>query len=275
MLPTDYFRFKLSFCFHSARELSHPIYVQLLPLLSDTQILDAGAGESTTAPTTVAGTRSGLIGRVVLGERALRLPERGDGPPCRVFELPIELPTSTTTNTVAKRRGKRVASAVSNRTKRPATIILFLERVPPPTRSSPSQDVKASSALRQGAPSTTQTTATTAAAAVTDHDTTTATTTAYGKNESAENALLVDPTASVTQVPVEGGREQQPRTQPRPQRPPAREKIQLRVLSAWGLSQGAKALDVVVAVMACGRGVGTTHVSSIGGTTSPEWIDER
>lgn len=61
----------------------------------------------------------------------------------------------------------------------------------------------------------------------------------------------------------------------RSQRPPAREKMQIKVYNAWGLSPGARALDIVVTVMACGRGVGTTHVSSVGGTTSPEWIDEQ
>ena len=231
----------------------------------------------------MAGTRSGLIGRVVLGERALRLPEPGDGPPCRVFELPIELPPPTTTNTAAKGRGKPVAAGVTNRKKRPGTIVLFLERAPSPTRSS-----QLSSARQQGAPST-QTAPATAAAvaavAAAAHDTPAAaistanaaiaTATANSKNKSAESGLAVDPAASVTQTPVEDGIEQQARIQPRLHRPPAREKMQLKVLSAWGLSRGAKALDVVVAVMACGRGIGTTHVSSIGGTTSPEWIDER
>ena len=232
----------------------------------------------------MAGTRSGLIGRVVLGERALRLPEPGDGPPCRVFELPIELPPPTTTNTAAKGRGKPVAAGVTNRKKRPGTIVLFLERAPSPTRSS-----QLSSALQQGAPSTQTAPATAAAvaaaAAAAAHDTPAAaistanaaiaTATANSKNKSAESALAEGPAASVTQTPVEDGIEQQARIQPRLHRPPAREKMQLKVLSAWGLSRGAKALDVVVAVMACGRGIGTTHVSSIGGTTSPEWIDER
>eukprot|EP00752_Nemacystus_decipiens_P007665 g6853.t1 len=171
------------------------------------EILDAGAGESITAPTTIAGTRNGLIGRVVLGERALRLPEPGDGPPCKVLELPIELPTSTATNAVAKRRGKHVASGVSSRRKRPAAIIMFLERVPSPTHSSQSQDAKASSAWQHGAPSTQMTPAATVAVPATAQDTAataivTAIANADCKNLNAEGALTAGPTASTMQTPI-------------------------------------------------------------------------
>lgn len=243
-------------------------------VLVQTKILDAGAGESTTAPTTVAGTRSGLIGRVVLGECALRLPGPADGPPCKVLELPIELPASTTRTAGNARRGQ-VSSGVSGRRTRPGTIILFLERVTsPPPRPRSSQDAVVSSLLQHGAPSN-QTMPATAAAVAAIACETAATVAIDIENKDAGSASTTDARAPATQTWSEGGSQQQAQVQPRPSRPPARGKMQLKVFSAWGLSRGAKALDVVVTVMACGRGIGTTRVSSIGGTTSPEWIDEQ
>lgn len=256
--------------------MSHT-HLNVTAFFIQTQILDAGAGESTMTPTTVAGTRDGLIGRIVLGERALRLPGPGEGPPCKVLELPIELPTSTTTVTAAKGRERHVSSGLSNRKKRPGTIILFLERVlpPPPTHSRSSQDMVVSSPSLQGAPSTQTRTAINAAETAAAHDAT-ATETIGRKNKYAESALTGGAPAAITKMMHgEDRSEQHPRVQPRPQRLPAREKMQLNILSAWGLSSRSKTFDVVVTVMACGRSVGTTHVSSIGRTTSPEWIDER
>lgn len=52
------------------------------------------------------------------------------------------------------------------------------------------------------------------------------------------------------------------------------EKVVLRVHGAKGLAPGARALDVFVVVRACGTEAGTTRVSDVGNTTSPEWIDE-
>lgn len=57
--------------------------------------------------------------------------------------------------------------------------------------------------------------------------------------------------------------------------PVERKMMQLHVRQAWALAPGAKAFDAVVTVRACGRNVGTTRISAIGGTTSPEWIDEQ
>ena len=64
--------------------------------------------------------------------------------------------------------------------------------------------------------------------------------------------------------------------EPAPPSPPLESgKMQLKVLQAWGLAARAKYLNVAVTVRACGRHVGTTRVSAVGGTTSPEWIDEQ
>lgn len=53
------------------------------------------------------------------------------------------------------------------------------------------------------------------------------------------------------------------------------QKVQLRINRAWGLAKEVKKLDTVVTVRACGRDMRTTRMSAIGGTTSPEWVDEE
>lgn len=51
--------------------------------------------------------------------------------------------------------------------------------------------------------------------------------------------------------------------------------MQLKLLRAEGLSRAANAMGVVVIVRACGRYAGTTRLSTVGRTMSPEWIDEQ
>ncbi|CAM9640751.1 unnamed protein product, partial [Ectocarpus sp. 12 AP-2014] len=247
------------------------------------EILDASAGRSATTLSTVAGARSGLIGHVVLGESTLRLPDPGDGPPCKVVELPIQLqePPSTTT----KRRGLTTANQPFNgvqnggERKRPATIILFLERRPPPMAPPPSRGLNPLSAPHE-AKETTEATSPTAMAAETNGRDRTDTTRSRAtveydttvKETGHDDGNDMDTAAIIADSEHKRPRLQRPQ---RSQRRSAREKMQIKVYNAWGLSSGARALDVVVTVMACGRGVGTTHVSSVGGTTSPEWIDEH
>lgn len=54
-----------------------------------------------------------------------------------------------------------------------------------------------------------------------------------------------------------------------------RKMMQLKLLRAEGLSRAANATGIIVIVRACGRYAGATRVSTVGGTTSPEWIDEQ
>ncbi len=230
------------------------------------QILDASAGEAATAPTTVAGTRNALIGRVAIRDDALRLPGPEDGPPCKVFELPIELPTSAAAEAPTRHRTHHRSGAQSRGggPRIPGTITLFLERLlPPPQVRLPARTTVVAE-NRDG----------------TDHATAIATTIATDSNNDKKHEGIGEVVAaaaseSASRAHGAGRSRQQPRDPPRPRRPPPRKKMQLKVFRAWGLSSRARALDVVVSVMACGRSVGTTRVSSVGGTTSPEWIDEK
>ncbi|CAM9550021.1 unnamed protein product, partial [Laminaria digitata] len=92
------------------------------------EILDAGKGEppppsSSTSSATEAGrSSSSLIGHATLGESDLRFPETG--PPCKVLELPLELPTASTAAGGGVRRRHTHAQGGPHR---PA-IVLFIER---------------------------------------------------------------------------------------------------------------------------------------------------
>lgn len=252
------------------------------------QILDASAGESATAPTTVAGTRSALIGRVAIRDHALRLPGPENGPPCKVFELPIELPTSAAAEAPTRYR-TRPHSGAQNRgdgPRIPGIITLFLERrLPPPQVRLPPNQAELAPFTRQQPAALVATTTGAAATAggardETAHPTAFATSKATdstaGKEHKGINEILTTAASeSVARAHGAGRSTRQPEGPPRPGRPPPLDKMQLKVSRAWGLSSRARALDVVVSVMACGRSVGTTRVSSVGGTTSPEWIDEK
>lgn len=236
----------------------------------------------------MAGARSALIGRVSIGEHALRLPGPGDGPPCKVLELPIELMTSSAAKTPT-RHGKHTHSDAQNRgddRQIPGAITLFLERIlpPSPVRLRSDEDLLVSS-TRQEPTAVVAATTVEATATPEAHDGTTSATAvaaipATGSStdndhEDIGKTVTTNPSAPVARTQGSGGSNRQPRGPPPPGRPPAREKMQLKVSQAWGLSSRARAMDVVVAVMACGRSVGTTRVASVGGTTSPEWIDEK
>ena len=110
------------------------------------QILDAGKGESAASPSlaTQAGRSGALIAHVTLGESDLRFVETG--PPCKVLELPLELPTAST---VVTGRGRRRAHAQGLH---PPSIVLFLER---PSREYLEKSPRAPSPIATTATSTT------------------------------------------------------------------------------------------------------------------------
>ncbi|CAM9193761.1 unnamed protein product [Scytosiphon promiscuus] len=237
------------------------------------EILDAGAGEAATLPTTVVGTRSALICQVSLGEPALRLPE--SGPPCKVLELPVELPktaaTRATGNAKSLRKGDHESTGArvgsGGMKKRPGTIVLFLKRLNPLTRSRQSSDTVGSPDQRSAA---TAIAAASARAEAGEFDVD-----GNGNNDTATKTYVHPTSARASSVERRDGREEKHGGSRRPPRPPARKKMQVRIFRAWGLSSGARALNLVVAVTACGRSIGTTPVSLVGGTTSPEWIDAQ
>ena len=249
------------------------------------QILDAGKGEpaapssssSLSSSAAEPGRSNALIGLVTLGESDLRFLETG--PPCKVLELPLELP-NVPPAAVAGRGRRRQAPHAPQGLHRPA-IVLFLER--PPPRGFLEIPLPLPRALSSP-------TATTAAPVTTIAA-------AHGGGTAPAPAPAAAPIAAALS-PIGSGNEsegQTVQTTPRmisretvvvdeigePPPPPAATtslasgKMRLKVLQAWGLAVGAKYFDVVVAVRACGRDVGTTRVSAVGGTTSPEWIDEQ
>lgn len=190
------------------------------------QILDAGTGEALTVPTTVARSSNALIGSVSLGDDELRLPETG--PPCKVIELPLELPVAP--------KGKRVQQA--GRSRYP-TVIMFLERLP----NTSGGVCMAQEVLPH-------------ATAVEDRADTT-----FDHTPELEDIFPLSKTSAIMEM----------------ERPLSaqRKKMRLRVFRAWALAADVKDMDAVVAVKACGRDIGTTRVSAVGGTTSPEWMDEQ
>lgn len=307
------------------------------------QIVDAGKGEppppsSSTLSATEAGrSSSSFIGRATLGESDLGFPETG--PPCKVLELPLELPTAST----AARGGVRRRHAHAQGGPHRPAIVLFIERPPrvfletpppppPPSQETPSTPISTSvlststAAIHDGAtaaaaaalsPNDGSATRDRAAAASPSDGSGGEGHTAHQKQTmseiSREDVVVVDDEsrlspndgsgdeshtvhhktisntnreAVVVVVDDESGKAPPPRPPPPASAPApplaspsssrlASGKMQLKVLEAWGLAVGAKYLDVVVAVRACGRDVGTTLVSAVGGTTSPEWIDQQ
>lgn len=206
------------------------------------QILDANLGEDAAAPMTVASSSSALIGFATLEERDTRLPE--NGPPCKVLELPLELPVAS-----PAKRGRGRGAKVPHHTRRPV-ITLFLEKSLVPLGDRVSTPYASPSA-----------TASVVATAAAQHG-------VASLKVEEQQTLSSSPEPPDIAMKTEG---KAPGSEPRT----TRESMQLKVIQAWGLVAGAKALDTVVTVRACGRNLGTTRVSAVGGTTSPEWIDEQ
>lgn len=196
-----------------------------------------------------------LIGRATLRDHDLRLPDTG--PPCKVIENQLEVVDSQPSHGV--NRGPSHATATI------ATVVMFLERV---VSAAPIVVPSHDRAVSPASPSTptTEHVATTLGGGMTRNN----------QDDSASNTR--NTSSFVSPTTMSAGKEQ-PSSPPLPRSPPLvkrhKEKMQVKVIQAWGLASRAKVLDAVVTVRACGRDAGTTRVSAIGGTTSPEWIDEQ
>lgn len=200
------------------------------------QVLDADAGEAITAPSTIAGIRRALIGSVTLGARDLRLPDAL--PPCKVVELPVELPVVRSAKTAG-------GATLHNHHIRGPTMTMFLEKASAPYHDTVSvPHAVLSTTIPAVAMTTTQ-----------DEET---------NVPNIENLSITPKTRATTA----GNQQERPL-------PAERKMMQLKTFRVWGLAAQAKVLDAIVRVRACGRDVGTTRVSAVGGTTAPEWIDEQ
>lgn len=206
------------------------------------------------------GGNTNLIGRATLEDHDLRLPDTG--PPCKVIEHRLALVDSPPPSHGVNRGPSHATGTI-------ATVVMFLERVAagPDPVVAPSNDRVVPPAAPLSTPATENTT------------TTAGDQTRMINEDDGTTSNTRNTTKLVSSVPMSVGKEQ-PRPQspsPPPPLPVSRhkQKVQVKVLQAWGLASGAKVLDAVVTFRACGRDVGTTRVSAVGGATSPEWIDEQ